>query len=120
VPRLAALLLLVLAGCDPLWEVRGSVLPEAPAVRGAALPGALVVVRCPRGGPAAHGFARTEPDGTFLLRDAGFMSLERCTVEVSAQGYETRVYPVRDHCVRPYDDHRFCWEAEVKAVLRLR
>jgi hypothetical protein len=79
-----------------------------------------VVVHCPAGGPSAHGFARTEPDGTFLLRDAGYMSLDKCTIEISAQGYETHLYPVRDHCARPYDDRRFCWEAEVKAVLRLR
>jgi hypothetical protein len=91
----AALLLVALAGCDPVWGVNVNV--QHPGRR--PVEDATVAVACSEGVVASGStMIKTAPDGRAYLGGIGSMFPVGCDVYVAKPGYETHRIRYRDLC----------------------
>jgi hypothetical protein len=102
-PRIAPLLVL-LAACDPVWQIRAKVTDPA----GAPVPGAALAITCPR----ARGLAAlTDEHGEAAVGNLGWQLPAGCTLTVAKPGqrtFETTTEAMcapssLDHCARVRD-----------------
>ena len=92
--RRGVLLVLVLAGCDPVWGVDARV--RDPGDR--PLDDAMVAVACAGVPIAANAVARTKHDGAVFVGGLGTAFPPGCDVYVAKPGYRTHRIRYRDLC----------------------
>ena len=90
-----ALLVLALAGCDPMWGVQARV--RDPGDR--PVDGARVAIACADGAHlAANAVARSKSDGAVFVGGLGTAFPPGCDVYVAKPGYRTHRIRYRDLC----------------------
>lgn len=95
-PRIApwSLVLLVGAGCDPAYSVRGTVLDAG----GTAVAGANVTLSCPSGRTES---AVTTASGEFTFGGVGgSFEAPRCSLRIEKPGFTTQTVRTTDACYR--------------------
>jgi hypothetical protein len=117
----AACALTALAACDPIWQVRGVVFipkPLRPEGERTGIVDAYVKLRCPIAEPTgyAEGHGHTAPDGKYHLQGTGLIDMS-CKVEVIAEGFLARSFPVSEVCTRRFDES-LCMQIDLDVELR--
>ncbi len=97
------MVLVVLAGCDAFYQVRGTVTTCATR---APVPGARVDLRY----PGEHGAGKTEADGKFRVAANDPPGTNPATLTVAAPGFRSEKRTVHDG-----DDVRVCLQEEETA-----
>ena len=96
----AAVLLVALAGCDPIWGVNVRV--QHPG-RGP-IEDATVAVACAEGAFGGQMAVRTTPDGSAHVGGLGHVFPVGCDVYVAKPGFETQRIRYRDLCPNGPED----------------
>jgi hypothetical protein len=105
------LLLLVLAGCDPVWTVKGDVT----AAPGQPVGPAKLTIACPSGWTTHE---TSKADGSFQIGGVGFGLPLTCELAIVKLGYLSSVVPIRHACLSHFDsDKDKCAEAELHVRL---
>ncbi len=100
-------LLALLAGCDPIWHHRVSVLRAPCDFRGdappnrAPLPKATIRVDCSAAGHPFSATLTSDGSGEAEYGGIGYGIPQACTVEVTKDGYGRRRYHVGEFCSDP-------------------
>lgn len=122
--RAAAMLILLVSGCDPIMNMGGSVHARGDRcaaggeiyARGEPLAGAEVAVRCP-GIDDPMMSATTDASGRFAEGSAGLMGAQ-CEVVVTKDGYRPARFNVGDLCaVRSTGMIEGCHTVSIQAEL---
>lgn len=96
----AALVLVVLAGCDPGWNIEGTVVDPS----GAPIAGASVALSCPGAGTGAGPVPETvvtDPAGHFRFGGiSGERNSDKCTLAISKSGLTPKTIAATDACFR--------------------
>lgn len=111
-PAGGRLLLFALAGCDPLFTLKGRAVTQG----GEGIPQAEALVVC-KG--AAYKHATTGADGYFSDSGVGACAQD-CEVVVRAAGFEPYRAPVSRHCTKNLHRDSRCVTIEVEASLKPR
>jgi hypothetical protein len=110
----ALLLLAASAGCDPAFQLKGTV--KAPT--GAPIAGARVQFSC-QGVP--HGpLLTTQPDGSFDDQGVGWFP-DECRTRIDAAGYQPKDLAIGPYCrARPSHRRDVCVTVQIDATLEPR
>lgn len=92
--HVVAAALVAVAGCDPGWQMTGSVRAEG----GAPVAGATITTKCPDDRPPLP-TSTSDANGAIHGGGVGYFR-DECNLEVRAQGFAPQTVPVRGVCRR--------------------